>query len=200
MALDDIKNKIISEAEKKAQEILQKAQEEAEQILKKGQERANQIKKDLLTKVEREAQIKKNKIISASRLEIKKKVLEVKQASLAEAFRLATERIIQLPEEEYLEFIRNILLQTPISNKAIVITNERDRARVTEEFLEQISSSLLDSGKEIRLTLSPETRDIQGGIIISMDDIEINHSLEIVLRFLRDELELKLAQILFEDL
>ena len=48
------------------------------------------------------------------------------------------------------------------------------------------------------LTLSDETRDTQGGLILQGDRMEVNATFPAILRKLRDELSIQVAQILFE--
>jgi V/A-type H+-transporting ATPase subunit E len=49
------------------------------------------------------------------------------------------------------------------------------------------------------LRLAGETRDIQGGFIIRSGDIEINNSLEAIVKMRRDKLEAEVVKTLFGE-
>ena len=47
--------------------------------------------------------------------------------------------------------------------------------------------------------LSDETRDMEGGLVISAGDIEVNCAYNTILRILRDDLAGDVAKILFDE-
>jgi len=201
MALEDIRDKILREAQQKAREMVEEAQTEAKRILQTGEEEAKALREDLLSKAREEAQIRRNRIVGAKRLEIKKQRLASKRAAIDKAFEQALQQMLDLSPEEYQVFIKSLLRQVPINdNEALLITNERDRSRITRSLLDQLSREISSNrSKRIKLRLAPETRDIKGGIIVSCGKIEINYSLEVLLRFLKEEMEPDMARVLFEE-
>ena len=70
--------------------------------------------------------------------------------------------------------------------------NARDRESVGEELLSAINS---EPGKA--LTLSDETRDIAGGLLLRRGNVEANCSAELLVDLSRSELSSKLANVLF---
>ena len=54
-------------------------------------------------------------------------------------------------------------------------------------------------GVGAQLTLSQDTRNIQGGLILSDGEIEMNCTFETLVRLQREQLEREVARTLFEN-
>lgn len=53
--------------------------------------------------------------------------------------------------------------------------------------------------KDGRLTLSGETRSIQGGLVLSDGDVEVNCTFETLVRLQRGELDREISKLLFGE-
>ena len=207
--------KLIAEAEEKVQSIQAaaqaQAQEEAGDIVEKGRAAASE-------RLER--------LSSAAQMERRKLELASKQEVLGEAFDLALNKLCTLPEKEYIELLTKLALEASTSGKEQLIFSQKDRARVgkqvvmaaNEALLKERAPSLPPEVTKSRvgtlmdklvhnttaivtgagLTLSEQTRDIKGGFVMVDGDVEINCAFETLVRLQREQMEKKVADVLFQ--
>ena len=81
MTIKEIKEKIISDAQIKANEIIVQAESKAKKIKSKGIKEAENIKNDILGKNRQEGLLKKNKILTEANLNAKKQYYPKNRAS-----------------------------------------------------------------------------------------------------------------------
>ena len=67
MAIEDIKEKIISDAHNNAQQIIQNAQNKAEEIIEKAKKEAENIKQKILNQIKKEIAVSREKIITEAK-------------------------------------------------------------------------------------------------------------------------------------
>jgi len=72
MTIKEIKEKIMSDAQNKADEIIFHAESKAKNIINKGKKEAENIKNDILAKNRQEGLLRKNKILTEANLDAKK--------------------------------------------------------------------------------------------------------------------------------
>ena len=125
-------------------------------------------------------------------MEARKSVLAVKQEMVEKSFALAAEKIVGLPEEQYIAFLAGLAKKASVSGDEEVILNERDRAAIGGKLLQAINRD------GVSMTLSDETRDISGGLILRRGSVEANCSVELLVDLCRGELSSRLADILFQ--
>ena len=73
-----------------------------------------------------------------------------------------------------------------------MILNEKDKATIGEKLLQAINAD----GRN--MTLSDETREIRGGLILRRGSVEANCSVELLVDLCKGELSSRLAEILFQ--
>ena len=159
-------------------------------------------------------------------MERRKLELAAKQEVVGEAFDKALEKLCTLPEEEYIQLLTALVLQAVSTGREQLIFSPKDRARIgkavvvaaNEALVKQVAPELPDSltdskvgaflGKMVNsataqitgtglLTLSEETRPIQGGFILVDGPVEVNCSFEAMFRLQREKLEKPAAELLF---
>ncbi len=194
MALKDIVEKIIKDAEEEGKKKVKEAEEKAEEILKEAQERSKELKKKIIERAEKEAAEEKKRIIALAKLEARNKLLEKKKIFIKEVFQEASKRISRVSNEKYRSFLKKVILEAAESGEEDIILSERDRELVDAKFLEEINQELQKMGKKGSLKFSSETREIKGGVILKKNGLEINSSLETLLEELRLEKEKEILQ------
>ena len=73
--------------------------------------------------------------------------------------------------------------------------NQKDHDTIGKYVVAE-ANALVENGA---FTLSDETRDMEGGLVISAGDIEVNCAYNTILRILRDDLAGDVAKILFDE-
>lgn len=198
MAIKDIKEKIISDAKIEAIKIIDEANNKAKEIKEKGEKEARDIKSKILNKIDQEILLKKGKIITEANLEAKKNILAAKQKIIEETFNKALEKIINLNDKPYCNFIKKIILDNIEKGDETIFISPLDKDRVSKDFIRDINYELEAKGKKGNLKLSPSYLQIKGGVVIGSNNIRKNSSLELIFKKVREELEIKIIQYLFD--
>jgi len=198
MAIEDIKEKIISDAHNNAQQIIQNAQNKAEEIIEKAKKEAENIKQKILNQIKKEIAVSREKIITEANLEARKSILSIKQGIMEKVFNDALARILGLEDKKYLSLIRKIILNNVEKGNETIFISASDRDRITDEFIQEINRELVNQGKEGNLSLSDTFLEIKGGVVLGSNHIRKNSSLEFIFRKIREELEEEISQYLFE--
>jgi len=195
MAFEDILNRILDDAKKKAREVEDEAKAEAQRIVEDAKKKAESIKAKLLEEAKSRTQEEGKRMLSLARLEARNLVLAQKRAALDAAFEEALKRLTSLPDGEYGKLVEKMLLEAVVTGEEEVIVSPSDRERL-ETILDEVNADLRKKGRKGKLKLSQETRDLNGGFVLRSDGVEINNSFSAILDSLREELEPDLLKIL----
>ncbi|MBT9170158.1 MAG: V-type proton ATPase subunit E [Actinobacteria bacterium] len=196
MSFEKIKEKIISDAQTKAEEILKEADELARSILDEAETEGNRRKKEIVSRALQRAEEEKKRIGAVARLESRNSILREKRKLVERVFDEATERFIRLPEDEYIDFCKKLLLKATASGKGELILSARDQERIGKRLVEEINRVLYQLGKDGGIELSDETRKIRGGFYLREEGSEVNATLEIFIDYNREKLEREVITLL----
>ena len=163
---------------------------------------------------------------SAAKMDAKKELLAAKQACLDEAFEAARKKLLALPEDEYVELLAKLVVKSAKTGREELIFNAADRERVGAKVVAKANAALAAAvapelpgevkGSKVggliakvvngasalmqgtaMLTLSNETREIEGGVLLRDGNVEVNCAFETQLRVLRNNMAAEIAAILF---
>ena len=197
MTIKDINNKIISDARIQAERIIAQAEDNANNIIKKGKKEADNIKNVILYKNNQEASLKKSKILTEANLKAKKTILFEKQKIIEDVFDKALESILKLDDKEYYNFIKTLILDNIEIGDETIFSGSSDQRKISESFIEDINKELKSKGEKSELKLSASHLPIKGGVVIGSGKIRKNISLELLLKNVREELEMQISKNLF---
>ena len=141
-------------------------------------------------------------ILSGSRriaeMEAKKSVLSVKQEMISAAFDAAREEIVNMPRDKYTQFLARMAAEAAASGMEEIVLNARDKAEVGKSVCKAANELLSAKGTPGKLTVSEDTADISGGVIVRFGGIETNCSIDALIRQRRSGLSTQVAAALFE--
>lgn len=141
-------------------------------------------------------------ILSGSRriaeMEAKKSVLSVKQEMISAAFDAAREEIANMPRDKYTQFLARMAAEAATSGMEEIVLNARDKAEVGKSVCKAANELLSAKGTPGKLTVSEDTADISGGVIVRFGGIETNCSIDALIRQRRSGLSTEVAAALFE--
>ena len=126
-------------------------------------------------------------------MERKKEILSLKQELVAAAFDRAKQKILSMPDAEYAVFLTNLAVKGAPDGKGELIFNASDREKYGKAVCETANRILKGS-----LTVSPETGDFSGGLLVRNGQIEVNSTVDLLIEFSRGELSSEVAALLFE--
>lgn len=194
---EKLKEKILSEAASQSDRILEEARQRAQQVLARGEQEAAARKQALLEQARLQAEERRRRARTIAGLDARKATLAAKEEIIEDTFSQALARLQGLDQKAYEELIYPMLLAAVQTGTEEIIVSPRDRGRFTAGLLDRVNQALVQQGKQGKLTLSAETREMQGGFILRAGEVEINSSFDSILRMQRDQLEPEVAAILF---
>ena len=202
MSLENIVEKILSEARDTVRVIDGKADEDIGKLRARLDADERELNEDARKRAEVEAEEIIRRRTSSARLEGRKRVLAAKESVLNEVFAEAKTKLLNLPEDEYLKLLTGLAVAHCASGDEVVMLSPSDKKRLSKK-LKAWASSINIALKEKKLpgkvSVSDETRNIEGGIVLSKGRTEINLSLDVLMGELRYEMEGRLTQILFPE-
>ena len=197
MAIENIINQIGEDARAESDSLLSVARAEADAVRERAAKEAERLRSEALKKAKERAEEHARRIETLAGLELRKEVLQEKKNLIGEAFAKAEERITSLPPEEYLAFLRPIILGAVDSGNEEVILSKRHRSMFTADFLNTLNHEL--GPQKGRLRLIDESGEFSGGFILRDGKMETNMTLRSLMDSRRDDLEPKVAGILFGE-
>ena len=131
-------------------------------------------------------------------MEAKKSVLSVKQEMISAAFDAAREEIVNMPRDKYTQFLARMAAEAAASGMEEIVLNARDKAEVGKSVCKAANELLSAKGTPGKLTVSEDTADISGGVIVRFGGIETNCSIDALIRQRRSGLSTEVAAAMFE--
>ena len=192
MSIENITSKIIEDARTEAEAVLEQARSEARSILSEAEDKAAQIER----KAEKEGREEKEKRIARRRsvadIDGRKLLLERKQQMIDECFHLAVEKLANLDQETYLDFLAGFVRQTGV-RKGELIFSEREATTIGKALIEKLEKDLPGS----EFTIAEEFRQSKGGFILKDGSVYINGTIEAFVAEAREDLTAHVAELLF---
>lgn len=186
MALQDIIQKILNDAEKEAQELLESARTEANTIVSQAKENAKEASSQIIKNGDEKIDHIHKKIANLGRHQRKANILRVKRDVLATAFNKAKEKISALPPVEK-EAIICAMIRSINSSEGIIHPTQGD-----EEIVE---AGLKKSKKPFDIA---ESISGNGGFLLVTPTSEIDFRFDtLVDRELSKQMESEISALLF---
>lgn len=141
-----------------------------------------------------ECRVQGERLASAADMESRKGMLAFKQSLVSDAFLGAVKQLTELPRDEYVSFLAGLAAKAAADGTEELVFNAKDAASVGADVAKAANAILGDKG---RLTVSPQTRDIPGGVIVRQGDIETNCAVDVLVQMQRSALASQVAEVLF---
>lgn len=191
--IEKITARIETDAKSEIAEILREGEEKAARIRADYQAQADAAAKEADAAGKDAAKRQAERLEGAAEMEAKKMLLAAKQSCMDEAFSMAREKLLSLPDGQYSDLLAKIAAKASRSGKEEIILSPKDKERVGAKVGEKVNM-LLKNGK---LTIADETREMDGGLILRDGQVEVNCAFETQLRVLRESMTAEVAAILF---
>jgi V/A-type H+-transporting ATPase subunit E len=192
--IEKITQRITADAQSEIDQILADARKSADAVTARYQAQADREAAERRTRNEKAAAEREERLVSVAQMEARKVTLSAKQEMVEQAFALALKKLCSLPDASYIETTAKLMAQAAPDGVGTVIFSEQDRQRVGKLAVEAANGLL---GQKGHLTLSDETRPIQGGFILVSGDVEVNCTFETLVRLQRGAMSGEVAKLLF---
>ena len=188
---------IRSDAQVQADAILAQAEQQCAAIRADFDRKAKELYGEKIRAGVRECEDKSESIDRIARMEARKGMLAVKQEMVAACFNRACEKITEMPDDLYVDFLAKLACGSSVSGQEQIVLNARDRERVGAKTVEEANALLKMSGKKHGLTLADDCGDFAGGLVLRRGSIEDNCTVELLVDLCRGEMSSKVAGVLF---
>lgn len=192
-----ITDRIAAEALKKAQAITAKARDQAGTVLEEARAQALEYWQGAQERAKREAEEEQKRIISAAMLEKKKMILDARRKIISKVFDNAADRIRNLADKEYEEYIKNLIVRYAEGQSAELFIAYKDQDRFSATFIDEVNEALARSGKNTVISYSRKDHDIYEGFVLSSGKYQIDVSLKSIIDMHKEKLEADVVKMLF---
>lgn len=184
--IESITKEISLEADKEAAGIISAAEEAAKSLKAKTEEECNVIRAESDEKISRKLASEDKKTQSQCEQAEKLIMLNAKQEIIDGVLSKAKEKLLHLETKEYFDTLLKLLEKQSQADKGILLLNEKDLARMPEDFEKSAQAVATKNGG--MLDVSKETVNIDGGFILKYGNIEINSSFDALFEENEEEL------------
>ena len=194
MSLEFITQKIVDDATEYADSVVEKAREEAKAITEEYELIAEKDYNHIVDS----AYEKANEILHRSSAQgLKEKridIMSTKWEYLDSVFSSAVKLMNNVAKDKQVRLLAGLVQQYQRSD-AELIFNAGDREKLGQSVVDAVNSA----SKGFKVTLSKDTGDFSGGLILKEDNIEANLTYETIVTSRREELEDEVSAVLFKE-
>ena len=185
MALENVINEIISQAEKQKQEIVDLGKQEAKKILEEAMHKAKEQSRLFGEETKKILDETKRREISALNIQLHKMFLETKKNILDELHMQLVEKIDKLDSNKRRELLQKLVekARKELPDAKFIYCNERDK---------EVSSGI----KNLKFASSV---DCLGGVLVENEDrsVKINYTFDLLLQNVKEAYLNEVAKRIF---
>ena len=196
--IDKLTERIAVDTDRERQSILDRGRSQAAEITAGYEALAESDYAEAVEKGRVAAAARVERMGNVAQLEARKLRLSAKQEMLEKAFSLALEKLLSLPEGEYVELLSKLAAEASSTGREALVLSVTDRPRFGKKVVVAANEKLEKAGKTAELTLSEESREFTGGLYIQDGKVETNCTFSTIVRMLREQMSGEVAKILFE--
>ena len=197
--INKITDRIAADAREEIAAMQAETAEKCREIEREYEAKARQEHDRIVLEGNKDCTLQVQRLASAAAMESKKSVLTLKQQAVRRVMNLSIERLSNLPEQQYIDFLGKLAGNAAFTGDEELIFNARDKETVARSVLKSANDVLKRRGIHPGLTLSERTGDFKGGVVVKQGDIEVNCSVETLVELSREQLAAQVAKLLFED-
>ena len=193
--LEKITSEIKADADKSVAAIIDKANAEASGILASAEKEAAEAVAKINHDVSVRLSASKSTAESAAALRKRRLILEEKQKLIGEVIEEAKNLIYALPDNVCFEKILKLAEKNVNPAEGTIIFNAKDLSRLPADFETKLNVVAVAKGG--KLTVSKETRPIDGGFVLLYEGIDQNCSITSLFETHIESVQDKIQKLLF---
>ena|SRR3990167_2661432 len=191
MSIERIRNYIIENAQKEAEQLIKTAEEQFRNEIESTKLTLEKKYLEMLQADEKRLREDMKRFLGKLKSDYKMELLKVKNRVIDSVLESAISRIQSLPGDEYPILIGKWLAKVPDHIEGQLLVNARDLKRIPNAFIDDINKS-----RKARISLNTTAIDIKGGFIVKTKHYEIDYALDTIVKNLRTTLIPKLSDML----
>jgi vacuolar-type H+-ATPase subunit E/Vma4 len=200
-----IRRKIISDAEKKSQELIERAKNQAEEVLNTAKKRAEEMKREELDRIEKHIKERSVQDLAEKKVAHHRRLQAFKSQIIDDTFEKAKEELRKhVLKPKYFETLKGLIIEPGVSlggGKLTVRLNETDSKKMSKGVLRKLSAAIKKrTGSVTEVVLDENSIKAMGGVVVAAPDqnASIDNTLEARIERLKEEAKAELEAILFE--
>jgi V/A-type H+-transporting ATPase subunit E len=195
--IEKITAKILSDAELDAQATAEQTKSQIDELQKKFDLQT----KEAIEKINKEADEKavqyKSRAETMADLASRRNSLATKRELVELAFYDAAKKIKNLDDATYLDFMKKLLVSLEEYDGELIVS--KNDTRITQLLIDDVKLELNKKSINCDITMSNDKGDFDGGFILKRGRIEINCTLDMLVKSAKRELEQEVAGVLFTE-
>jgi len=191
MSIERIRNYIIENAQKEAEQLIKTAEEQFRNEIESTKLTLEKKYLEMLQADEKRLREDMKRFLGKLKSDYKMELLKVKNRVIDSVLESAISRIQSLPDDEYLALIGKWLAKAPDNLEGELFVSVADLKRIPSNFIDDLNRS-----RKAKVCLSKIAVDVKGGFILKTRNYEIDYSLDTIVENLRTALIPKLNDML----
>ena len=183
MSIERIRNYIVENAQKEAEQIIKTAEEQFRNETESAKLSLEKKYQEMLQADEKHLREDMKRFLGKLKSDCKMELLEIKNKVIDSVLECAISRIQSLPDNDYLTLMGKWLTKIPDHLEGKLSLNTRDLKRINNAFIDDIHK-----GRKARIRLNTTAIDIKGGFIVKTKHYEIDYTLDTIVKNLRTAL------------
>ena len=192
--LEKIIDKINADCKAECDGIISNAENKAKKLIDEKVSVANDEAEKIIAKAKEQCALTDEKARNGAELLEKKIKLQVKNEIITEIIENAKTALKGLSDKEYFAIIEELIIANAGKGEGVLKFSSKDLERLPKDFEKTINAKLTD-GKTVKVSDMP--LDIQGGVVLSYEDIEENCSFDALIETNIDTIRDKLNTEIF---
>lgn len=193
--LDKITDRILFDAKTECDAILDDAHKNASEIKQGYEQRAKTEAKKILDQAQIQAEMKKKNDLNYAQLQIRMQLLSVKNKLIEEAFARASV-LLSFEKEENIGLLTTVAAKAAAGNEEVLLSKKLQKSH-GNQIVSSINEKLKKLSKPDQITLSEETREVNG-LVLKSGKIETSCTLDAILSAKRNQLIPLIHETLFQ--
>lgn len=195
--LEKIVNQIQEEAQTSVNQLLNEADEKADKILNEAKLECKKTEEKTAAEIKIMRENAASRSVSAAEMQKKRILLKARQEIISDCIEKAYLSLKNLDDTEYFKLIERMISKYALPQDGIICFSEADLKRMPSNFKESVDKIAVEKGG--RLTISAESRDIDGGFVLTYGGIEENCSFKALFESAREDLQDITRKMLFPN-
>ncbi|ARN56120.1 V-type ATP synthase subunit E [Sedimentisphaera salicampi] len=193
MNTEQVVNKIISEAEKNAEEIKAENDKKIFAYNQKTDELVQHHEQHSDELAQKAGEEEKRRILATARMKSRTEILSKKQQIVSKLNDRVHDKMENLSKEQFQKLYAGLIKKNAVNGDEVIFPGSEEKL-VDEDFVNSINK---DAG--LKLTLAEEKASFKRGVSLSSGQVSINLSFEVLVEMAQSELEGEIHSQLFTE-
>ncbi len=196
MSIENILDRIGTEAEESAREITTRATAEAGAIAREHAKKAEKLKAELDGKALVRAIEEEKRLIVSEQLELRKTLLAKKREILDQLYMKAADRLESISGGDFQQLMQELIVAGAISGTEEIVVASKQEKYFTPEFIDKLNRAYPGTGS---FTVADVTGDFFWGVVLREGKRVVDLSLDVLFEQLKEKVESEIAGALFSE-